>query len=99
MSALYHVVNKFAQIRHPLDANARKFFHFLQSKKVNKTKTILLETQLKIANLKCENQKLTNKNEKLTNTLKLKSQQLLSYSLQLRGAHPCSDNKIEETNT
>ena len=82
-----------------LDANARKFFHFLQSKKVNKTKTILLETHLKIANLKYENQKLTNKNEKLTNTLKLKSHQLLSYSLQLRGAHPCSDNKIEETNT
>ena len=75
-----------------LDANARKFFHFLQSKKVNRTKTILLETHLKIADLKCEN-------EKLTNTLKLKSQQLLSYSLQLHGAHPCSDNKIEETNT
>ena len=46
---------------------------------MNKTKTILLETRLKIANLKYENQKLTNKNEKLTNTLKLKSQQLLSY--------------------
>ena len=42
---------------------------------------------------------LQTKMKKLTNTLKLKSQQLLSYSLQLRGAHACSDNKIEETNT
>ena len=48
---------------------------------------MLLETQLKIADLKYENEELTNKNEKLTNTLKLKSQQSLRYSLRLRGAH------------
>ena len=48
---------------------------------------MLLETQLKIANLKYENEELTNKNEKLANTLKLKSQQLLRYSLRLRGPH------------
>ena len=46
-----------------------------------------METQLKIANLKYENEELTKKNAKLTNTLKLKSQQLLNYSLRLRGAH------------
>ena len=46
-----------------------------------------LETWLKIANLKYENEELTKKNEKLTNTLKLKSQQLLNYSLRLRGTH------------
>ena len=40
-----------------------------------------------IANLKYENEELTKKNEKLTNTLKLKSQQLLNYSLRLGGAH------------
>ena len=72
---------------HPLDANARKYFYFLQSKKASKTKKTSLETQLKIASLKSENEELTKKNKKLTNTLKLKSQQLLSYSLRLRGAH------------
>ena len=40
-----------------------------------------LETQLKIANLRYENEELTKKNEKLTNTLKPKSQQLLNYAL------------------
>ena len=58
-----------------------------------------LETQLEIANLKYENEELIKKNEKLTNTLKLKSQQALNYSLRLRGARARSDNKIEETNT
>ena len=51
------------------------------------TKKISLEPQLKIASLKSENEELTKKNEKLTNTLKLKSQQLLSYFLRLHGAH------------
>ena len=40
-----------------------------------------LKIQLKIANLRYENEELTKKNEKLTNTLKPKSQQLLNYSL------------------
>ena len=72
---------------HPVNVNARKIFHFLQSKKASKAKKISLETQLEIANLKYENEELTKKNAKLTNTLKLKSQQLLNYSLRLRGAH------------
>ena len=38
-----------------------------------------------IANLKYENEEFTKKNEKLTNTIKMKSQQLLNYSLQLGG--------------
>ena len=42
---------------------------------------------LKLLILKYENEELTKKNEKLTNTLKLKSQQLLNYSLRLRGTH------------
>ena len=71
----------------------------MRSKKESKAKKISLETQLKIANLKYENEELIKKNEKLTNTLKLKSQQALNYSLRLRGARPRSDNKIEETNT
>ena len=58
-----------------------KFFHFLQSKKASKTKKISVETQLKIANLEYENEELTKKNEKLTNALKLKSQQLLNILL------------------
>ena len=69
---------------HLLNANARKVFHFLQASKANK---ISLETQFKIANLKYENEELTKKHEKPTNTLKLKSQQLLKYSLRLRGTH------------
>ena len=76
----------------------REVFYFLPSKKASKAKKISLETQLKIASLKYENEELTKKNEKLTNTLKLKSQQLLNYSLRLRGARSRSDNKIEETN-
>ena len=70
--------------KHKHNANGRKVFHFLQA---SKAKKISLETQLKIANLKYENEELTKKNEKLTNTLKLKSQQLLNYSLRLRGTH------------
>ena len=69
---------------HKHNANARKVFHFLQA---SKAKKISLDTQLKIANLKYENEELTKKNEKLTNALKLKSQQLLNYSLRLRGTH------------
>ena len=74
----------------------REVFHFLQA---SKAKKISLETQLKIANLRYENEELTKKNEKLTNTQKPKSQQLLNYSLRLRGTHTRSDNKIKETNT
>ena len=40
-----------------------------------------METQLKIVNLKYENEELTKKNDKLTNPLKLKSQQLLNITL------------------
>ena len=66
---------------HPLNANARKVFHLLPSKKASKAKKILPKTQLKIANLKYENEELTKKNDKLTNALKLKSQQLLNIIL------------------
>ena len=78
---LYLLYPKHKHKGHPLNANAREVFHFLQAKKIS------LETQLKIANLKYENEELTKKNKKLTNTLKLKSQQLLNYSLRLRGTH------------
>ena len=56
-----------------------------------------LETQLKIANLRYENEELTKKNEKVTNTLKPKSQQLLYYSLRTTSWYSLtrSDNKIE----
>ena len=57
-----HLGPKHKHKGHPLDANARKLFHFLESKQARKTKKISLETQLKIASLKSENE-LTKKND------------------------------------
>ena len=58
-----HLGPKHKHKGHPLDANARKLFHFLESKQASKTKKISLETQLKIASLKSENDELTKKND------------------------------------
>ena len=75
-----------------------KSFHFLQSNKASKAKKISLETQLKIANLKWENEELTKKNEKLTNTLKTEVTAVTELCFTTSWCSR-SDNKIEETNT
>ena len=82
---------------HPVNANARKIFHFLRSKKASKAKKISLETQLEIANLKYENEELTKKNAKLTYT----QTEVTAVTELFFTTSWCSrsDNKIEETST